>query len=144
MGPMATTTFALADIERAVHAGWSAETTYATEAYLARAPQVPSRGQCGASALLVHDLLGGELMVADLAVDGVVDGVHYWNVLDGVTVDLTGDQFLPDETLLSPSVIARPTLPYPPAARQAYLLLRSRALATLGCPGLAHRHVAED
>ena len=141
---MTTPTFVLADIERAVRAAWSAETTYATDEYLARAPQVPSRGQCGASALFVHDLLGGELMVADLATDGVVDGVHYWNVVEGVTVDLTGDQFLPDETLSSPSVIPRPGLPYPPAARHAYLLLRSRALATLGCPGLPHEHVAED
>ena len=137
-------TFALAEIERAVRAAWSTETTFATDEYLARAPERASRGQCGASALFVFDLLGGELMVADLATGGVVDGVHYWNVVDGVTVDLTGDQFLTDELLSSPSVVPRPSLPYPPAARDAYLLLRRRALATLGHPGLAHRHVVED
>lgn len=139
---MAVPTFTLVEIERAVRAAWSIETTFATEEYLARRPELPSRGQCGASSLFVHDLLGGDLMVADLATAGVVNGVHYWNVVAGETIDLTGDQFLADETLSSPSVIPRPSLPSPEAACSAYLLLRRRALALLGCPDLPHRHVA--
>jgi len=140
---MAAATFTLAEIERAVRAAWSTGTTFATEEYLARRPELPSRGQCGATSLFVHDLLGGDLMVADLATAGVVNGVHYWNVVDGETIDLTGDQFLPDETLSSPSVIPHPSLPFPAAACSAYLLLRRRALEVLGCPDLPHHHVAE-
>ena len=67
----------LQDIERAVRAAWSHETTYASEDYLSRAPDRPSRGQCGPTALIVHDLLGGDLLVPDVTVEDVVDGVHY-------------------------------------------------------------------
>jgi hypothetical protein len=130
--------FTLVEIERAVRSAWSVETTFATEEYLARAPERPSRGQCGATALLVFDLLGGEMLVADLATNGVVNGVHYWNRLDGEYVDLTCDQFLDDESLFPPQIIERPMLPYPKPAREAYLLLRQRALTALGSPDLPH------
>ena len=136
-------TLTLAEIERAVRGSWGVDTTFATTDYLARAPLRPSRGQCGASALLVFDLLGGELLEADLATDGVVEGVHYWNRLDGEYVDLTGDQFMADESLFPPHVIIRPTLPVPPKACAAYLLLRRRALTALGHPELAHHHLSE-
>ena len=122
----------LRDLERAITRAWSAETTFASEEYLARAPGIPSRGQCGPTALVVHDLLGGELLVSQVSVGGVVDGVHYWNRLgDGVEVDLTHDQFRADEVVLPPRVVTRPGLPRPERARAAYLLLRTRVLTAL-------------
>jgi hypothetical protein len=50
---------------------------------------VPSRGQCAVTALVIQDELGGELVRA------VVDGEsHYWNRLpDGSEVDATRIQF---------------------------------------------------
>src|ERR1700723_2879045 len=49
----------------------------------------PSLGQCAVTSLIVQDLLGGELVRAEV---GEVS--HYWNRLDdGVEVDLTRDQF---------------------------------------------------
>ena len=49
----------------------------------------PARGQCAVTALVVQDVLGGELRRA------VVDCVsHYWNRLpDGVELDFTREQF---------------------------------------------------
>jgi hypothetical protein len=122
----------LQDMERAIRAAWSRETTFASDEYLSKTPDRPSRGQCGPTALVVHDLLGGDLLVSDVAVDGVVDGVHYWNRLsDGVYVDLTRDQFAADEVVLPPRVVPRPALPKPERARAAYLLLRARVLTAL-------------
>jgi hypothetical protein len=81
---------------------------------------------------VVNDLLGGELLVAQVRVAGVVDGVHYWNRLDGgVDVDLTRDQFTADEVVLEPTVGARRPLPGPERARAAYLLLRERVFSAL-------------
>jgi len=132
---------ALTQIEEAVRRAWSAETTYASAEYLARAPERRSRGQCGTTALVVNDLLGGELLVADLLADGVRLGVHYWNRLpDGREVDLTGDQLLDDETLHNIRVAVRPDGPLPASGRAQYLLLRDRvvrdlqATATAGAP----------
>lgn len=69
----------------AITAAWCGETS-------AREDWTPGRrsaGQCAVTALLVQDLLGGELL------RGVVCGEsHYWNRLpDGSQVDLTSDQF---------------------------------------------------
>jgi hypothetical protein len=125
----------LEDVERAVRASWSAETAFASAGYLERAPDRPSRGQCGTTALVVHDLLGGELLVADVAVAGVVDGVHYWNRLpDGACVDLTADQFVAGEVVLAPRVVERPGPPKPERARAAYLLLSERVRQSLAAP----------
>jgi hypothetical protein len=61
-------------------------------------PESPARGQCGTTALVVQDLLGGELFIGQVHVAGVKIGHHWWNRLpDGTTVDLTAEQFLPGE-----------------------------------------------
>jgi len=128
-GPVPPT---LAQIEGAVRRAWSADTTYASAEYLARAPERRSRGQCGTTALVVNDLLGGDLLVADLLADGVRLGVHYWNRLpDGAEVDLTGDQLLDDETLQHIRVAVRPDGPLPAGGRAQYLLLRDRVVRDL-------------
>jgi len=125
----------LRDLEGAIRRAWSPETTFASDEYLARAPGTPSRGQCGPTALVVHDLLGGELLVSQVSVGGVVDGVHYWNrLVGGVEVDLTHDQFCADEVVLPPRVVAEPGLPRPERARAAYLLLRTRVRTALSLP----------
>lgn len=52
-------------------------------------PEHPSRGQCYVTAMVIQDVLGGEV------VEGSVDGcTHFWNQLpDGSEWDLTSDQF---------------------------------------------------
>lgn len=52
-------------------------------------PENPAWGQCAVTALLVQDLLGGDLLRTTNA--GIS---HYWNRLpDGVELDLTRGQF---------------------------------------------------
>ena len=53
-------------------------------------PEVPSLNQCAVSALVVQDLLGGELLRCEMT----NRDSHYWNRLpDGREVDLTTEQF---------------------------------------------------
>ncbi|MGP1906874.1 YunG family protein [Metabacillus sp. JX24] len=51
-------------------------------------PENPAKGQCGVTALVVHDLLGGEIMKTY-----AVEGWHFYNELDSVRVDFTASQF---------------------------------------------------
>jgi hypothetical protein len=103
----------LDDVTAAVRVAWSRETC--DDVDLADwTPANPARGQCGATALIVHDLLGGELLQAEvLRPDGSWQGVHWWNRLpDGTEVDLTREQFAPGEVVQAPWVVERP--PGPP------------------------------
>ena len=83
------------------------------------------------TAFVVQDVLGGDLIHAEVHVDGVNDGNHYWNRLpDGTEVDLTVDQFLPGEVIVNPQVVHRPP-DAPRRCREQYELLRDRVLAAL-------------
>jgi hypothetical protein len=94
-------------------------------------PRNPSRDQCGMTALVVQDVLGGDLVLAEVHVDGVKVGHHYWNRLpDGSDVDLTGDQFLPQEEVVGGTVVIRPP-EGPRRHREQYELLRRRVLDSL-------------
>lgn len=70
----------LHDVESAVRAARGADTC-APEDLPARSPGNPARGQCGVTALVLHDLFGGELMRGDVLV-GRAD-FHWWNRLPG-------------------------------------------------------------
>jgi hypothetical protein len=83
------------------------------------------------TALVVQDLLGGDLILGEVHVDGVRVGNHYWNRLpEGTDVDLTGDQFLPGEVVVNGRVVHRPP-DAPRRFREQYELLRKRVLAAL-------------
>ena len=62
------------------------------------------------TALVVQELVGGELLLADVRNDdGSLQGVHYWNRLaGGLELDLTREQFLPAEVVQAPQVVERP------------------------------------
>jgi hypothetical protein len=99
----------LSRLEDAIRSSWSAETCDPVDrAVWSR--ENPSRGQCAVTALVVHDLLGGELLMAEvLHADGTRQGVHYWNRLaGGMELDLTREQFLPGEVVQAPEVVAPP------------------------------------
>lgn len=58
------------DLETAVRAAWALDTCDPVDADDWSAAN-PSRGQCGPTALTIHDLLGGELLLAEvLRTDG--------------------------------------------------------------------------
>lgn len=74
------------DFAEAVKKGWSADTS-AYETWGAEGVPAES-GQCAVTALLVQRTYGGILKRA------LVNGIsHYWNEIDGETVDLTRAQF---------------------------------------------------
>ena len=48
----------------------------------------PAKGQCNVTALLVHDLFGGDILKTPLP-----DGAHFYNRIDGERHDFTASQF---------------------------------------------------
>ncbi len=83
------------------------------------------------TALVVQDVLGGDLILGEVQVEGVKVGHHYWNRLpDGNVVDFTADQFLPTEVVANGQVVHRPP-DAPRRCREQYELLRERVLAAL-------------
>ena len=94
--------------------GWSAEN--------------PSWGQCAVTALLVQDLLGGELLRSE------VRGIsHYWNRLPtGEEVDLTCQQFGSSYALSEPPEprSREYVLSFPETTRR-FVLLRARVAAPI-------------
>jgi hypothetical protein len=96
-------------------------------------PDNPSRGQCGVSALVLQELVGGELLVAQvLFADGTHQGVHYWNLLpSGTEVDLTRDQFHPHEHVQAPMPAPR-TARRPSRVPERYERLRTAVFTALG------------
>jgi hypothetical protein len=96
------------EVERAVRRSWSPASCDPVD-LPDWSPANPARGQCGATALVVQDLLGGELLEAEVRnADGSRQGVHYWNRLDGEALDLTREQFAAGEVVQAPVVVERP------------------------------------
>jgi hypothetical protein len=119
-------------IEAAVRAAWARDTCDPVDVDDWSASN-PARGQCGTTALTINDLLGGELLVAEvLRTDGTRQGVHWWNRLpDGTEIDLTREQFASHEVIQQPRAMPRPSGP-PKRAAEQYLTLKHRVLHALG------------
>ncbi|SFW85432.1 YunG family protein [Amycolatopsis australiensis] len=99
-------TWTLAEIERAVRRSWGADTC-APEDRPAWHPGNPARGQCGVTALVLNDLLGGDLVRGEVHADGRRTDFHWWNRLAGVEIDLTREQFTAGEVVVPATVVAR-------------------------------------
>lgn len=118
-------------VAQAIRESWSADTCDPADlAFWSK--ENPSKGQCGPSALVVHDILGGDLIFAEvLWPDGSRQGFHYWNLLpDGSEIDLTVDQFTDHESVQPGCPVARPPGP-PGRCQEQYAVLRERVLAKL-------------
>jgi hypothetical protein len=122
----------LTDVERAVRTSWGEDTCDPTDRQDWH-PGNPARGQCGVTALVLNDLLGGDLVLGEVHVAGERTGVHYWNRFAGLDVDLTRDQFRKDEHVVGGQVVARPAGP-PRRCREEYDLLRDRVRKALDLP----------
>ena len=67
----------LLEVERVIRAGWSSETCdpLALDEW---SPEAPARGQCAVTALIVQELFGGDLLLAEVHYpDGSRQGLHY-------------------------------------------------------------------
>ena len=123
----------LHELERAVRSAWGPDTC-APEDLPDWSPTNPARGQCGVTALVLHDLLGGDLLRGEVRVDGRRVDFHWWNLLPGgVEIDLTREQFGSHEVVGLGVVIVRG-----PLKRMSgqYELLRDRVVRSLSpAPG---------
>ena len=121
----------LSDIERAVRASWGADAC-PPEDRSGWTPDNPARGQCGVTAMVVNDLMGGELIRGEVRVDGERTDYHWLNRLGmGVEIDLTREQFGPEEIVTAGVVVPRTPAASWRRLREEYELLRSRVLENL-------------
>lgn len=130
------TPWTLGEIERALRSSWGTDTC-APEDLPDWHPGNPARGQCGVTALVVNDLLGGALVRGEVHVNGKRTDFHWWNSFGGgVEIDLTREQFAPEEIVTAGTVVQRPATIN--RLREEYELLRKRVLATLSHQGPQH------
>ena len=117
--PDAVRAITLGDLEQAIRSGWARDTSDDPDEW---SEDNPARGQCGVTALLVRDLLGGEILIANVLRDGERVERHAWNQLpSGVSVDLTRSQFANGEEYEEPAA-GEPLL----VSRDRYELLAKR------------------
>ncbi|MFE4825489.1 hypothetical protein [Streptomyces sp. NPDC056672] len=127
------TSWTLLDLDRALRAGWAADTCSPDDLIRAEwQPGNPAWGHCDITALIVNDVFGGALMVGEVYADGEQQGFHWWNRLaSGVELDLTREQFQWGQTVTAARVVERPPGPLP-RRWEEYLLLRTRVGEHLG------------
>jgi hypothetical protein len=125
------TNVTLASIESALPASWALDTCDDLDVD-DWTPDNPARGQCGATTLVLHDLLGGQIADAEVR-DGVrVQGHHSWlRTSRGVDIDLIREQFSVTEIVGIPRFYERPRR-RPRRCVEQYERLRTRVYAALG------------
>ena len=130
--------FTLTQLEHAVRESWGLDTAAEDVGWT---PENPSRGQCDVTTLVIHDLLGGEVLGADVYLDGERVEGHMWNrLVSGIDIDLTRDQFRRGEVIGEPRAGHRTPAIADPAdpgyhRYEAYLVLSDRVRARLGLVG---------
>lgn len=105
LAPVAAPTpvFTLGELESAIRASWSAETSCDADGWT---PGNPAYQQCDVTSRVVHDYLGGDVLVCGVIRDGVRVDRHAWNRLpSGLEIDLTREQFIAGEEFEEPSVV---------------------------------------
>jgi hypothetical protein len=99
----------LAELEAAIRSSWTREISEEPDKW---SEDNPAWGTCAATALVVRDYLGGELVIAGVVADGVRIDRHVWNVLpSGLAVDLSRDQFRNGERFEAPEPLTETAVP---------------------------------
>ena len=119
-----------AELEQRVRTAWGPDTCYSEELW---DPALPETGQCGTTALVVAELLGGELLEAPVFRGDERVEFHYWTRLEsGEEIDWTREQFQDDRVVGEPVVKARPDRLKEPFQTMYETLLRRVAEGSAG------------
>lgn len=102
-----------------IRKAWSAQTSANPDEWT---PQNRANGQCAVTALIVQDYFGGEL----LRVVNHDGQSHYYNLIDGVEIDLTRQQFESYYPQGPPEVREREYVLSFPETLRRYALLKGR------------------
>lgn len=86
----------LAALRDALQAAWSADTSASSE----WSEENAAKGQCAVTACVVQDYFGGDILRTIATLPNGQTVSHYFNLIDGQTVDCTHQQF-PDGTTFS-------------------------------------------
>ena len=89
------------DVIQAIRDGWSVETSAEDE----WSPENPAKGQCEVSSFVAWQYLGGDLVLAQVFLNGEQLEHHYWNRINGEDVDLTREQFRRQEEIVEVNVL---------------------------------------
>ena len=84
------------DVIEAIRESWTRETSAAPDEW---DPDNPARGQCDVSSFVLWEHLGGDLVEAEVFVEGTKTEHHYWNRVGDEDIDITGEQFTGDEVI---------------------------------------------
>lgn len=118
----------LARIAEALSQSWSRDTSAQPEIW---SEETPAQGQCAVTALVVQELLGGDLLRGDVRRTS-----HYWNLLpSGSELDLTRYQF---GSHVQPESVGKRSRDYVlafPDTRARYRRLRGKVMARLCAAG---------
>ncbi|MCD6215824.1 MAG: hypothetical protein J7J92_01975 [Candidatus Aenigmarchaeota archaeon] len=80
------------DLGKVLEDAWCKETSYDPENWT---PENPAYGQCAVTTLVVQDYFGGEIVHADVIVNGKSVS-HYFNKINNEEIDFTRKQFPSD------------------------------------------------
>jgi hypothetical protein len=86
----------LEELQAALKQSWTDDTAVLmSDGHDLFAPNQPAMGQCAVTALIVQDYFGGKILNTTASVPGSSEifSSHYFNVIDGKTIDLTRVQF---------------------------------------------------
>ena len=95
------------DLIEAIRESWCRETSAAPDEWDA---DNPARGQCDVSSFVLWEHLGGDLVEAEVFVDGAKTEHHYWNRVGDEDIDVTGEQFTGDEEIREHRVLTSATI----------------------------------
>lgn len=94
----------LTQIERAIKKSWSKDTAY-YDFLWCKNNNSKASGQCRVTALLVQELLGGDILYSHVVCNKELD--HYWNKIGNLEIDLTFKQFRANTTFVKAIKLTR-------------------------------------
>ena len=95
------------DVIEAIRESWTRETSAAPDEWDA---DNPARGQCDVSSFVLWEHVGGDLVEAEVFVDGTKTEHHYWNRVGDEDIDITGEQFTGDEVITEHRTLTEATI----------------------------------